>query len=438
MLILELTQKCNLSCKYCCYSTNYPRFRSHGQSSLSLEIAELAVARHLDAPCSNRVISFYGGEPLLEFEILKKIVSFAENHCIKNSKSPPSFSLTTNGTLLTDDVLHFLVEHQFCILISIDGDKQSHDQNRIFRETGAGSFDVIEQNINRFIELYPKYDKRGIITTLTADNDFYSSNVFMRRYKQYFPVLIVNYVSDDVEIDAKSKQYCSNTFSCAASYCDNQKIIPFVNWTIERQDFYDKCFNMFYSQLTHSVENAKNDWPIFWELFIGNYRQIHQRTLKNKIQYTVACSCIPGAVRLYCNTEGNYYPCEKVETSDALCIGNVWSGIDSKKVQGLIEYLGEHADCNNCKGKFLCGICPTSITEGKKNETDTVLIRKTCEETLARLPQYLQKYTDIMEMMPSLLDDIYANVSHGNDWLEDVLFLVSTNQNCHKAHTYEK
>ncbi|MDR1383384.1 MAG: hypothetical protein LBJ67_06005 [Planctomycetaceae bacterium] len=334
--------------------------------------------------------------------------------------------------------MHFFVEHQFCVLISIDGDKKSHDNNRIFRDTGLGTFDTIEKNIKRFIELYPKYEKRGIIMTLTADNNFFMSNSFIRSYRQYYPALVVNFVDDEIGIDAKSNQYFSHSSLCKIDQCESQKTLPFFDWTAVRQESFVECLDQFYSQLSQSVEKAKNDWPIFGELFVGTYRQIHNRTIKKRLQLSVTCGCIPEAVRLYCNTYGNYYPCEKVETSDILCIGNVWSGIDTEKVYGLIEYLGNIADCNNCVGKFLCAICPISITEGKNHSMSPVLVNRKCEYTLNRVHVYLQKYTDIMETMPSLLDNIYSDMSHGDDWLEDVYFLVSPHQHFHNCSICKK
>jgi uncharacterized protein len=68
------------------YSTHYPRFRYHGQRSIAWEVIERAITNHLNTPYSSNVISFYGGEPLIEFELLKRTVLFAEEHSRKHNK----------------------------------------------------------------------------------------------------------------------------------------------------------------------------------------------------------------------------------------------------------------------------------------------------------------------------------------------------------------
>ena len=91
------------------------------------------------------VIGFYGGEPLLEFELLKRIVLFCET-LDDSVVATPRFNVTTNGTLLTDEVIHFLVGHRFNVTISLDGPKHVHDRYRVFRnensaEERRGSFE---------------------------------------------------------------------------------------------------------------------------------------------------------------------------------------------------------------------------------------------------------------------------------------------------------
>jgi uncharacterized protein len=182
MLTLELTQKCNLDCSYCIFGNAYHRHHSRTLDSISLEIAELAIKYHLDKYQSGRTITFYGGEPLLEFELLRHLVLYAEQYCQDIGKDRPMFGLTTNGTLLNDEIIHFFVEHSFHVLISVDGDRESHDKYRLYKCSKQGSFDTIEKNLCRFIELYPEYQKRGVIITLTASTNFYETNEFLKYY----------------------------------------------------------------------------------------------------------------------------------------------------------------------------------------------------------------------------------------------------------------
>lgn len=108
-MILQVTQQCNLRCEYCIYSGNYET-RSHSDSRMSLEVALKAIQFAIDHSSESKKIcfSFYGGEPLLEFELIKKCVEYVKTH-IQGREYV--FSMTTNGTLLTPPVVEFLVEN---------------------------------------------------------------------------------------------------------------------------------------------------------------------------------------------------------------------------------------------------------------------------------------------------------------------------------------
>lgn len=126
-LILQVTQNCNLRCKYCVYSGSYVN-RTHTKKRMSFEIAKQAVDFYF-AHNTNKdagVISFYGGEPLLEMELIKKIVVYSEK--LYEGKEL-RFNMTSNATLLTDEIADFLYEHNFNLTISLDGPEEVHNQS---------------------------------------------------------------------------------------------------------------------------------------------------------------------------------------------------------------------------------------------------------------------------------------------------------------------
>ena len=186
-LVLELTQQCNLRCEYCCYGEHYPQFRRiHGDTVMSFETATKAVEAFFARPHCDGHVDFYGGEPLLECGLLKRIVLFTEE-LGHRSGITPHFALATNGTLLTDDTIDFLVAHNVEVAVSVDGDRDSHNRHRVFRneqhpERRIGSYDVMMQNMNRFVELFPEYVDRRITVTLTATSDFDAINEALRPF----------------------------------------------------------------------------------------------------------------------------------------------------------------------------------------------------------------------------------------------------------------
>ena len=147
LLTLELTQQCNLRCEYCCYGGHYPEFRNHGKQTMSLGTAKDAIRGFFDRCPQPADICFYGGEPLLEFGLIEQIVSYAETLASQRGIKL-RFNITTNGTLLTDDKIHFFVQHGFRVWISCDGDEGSHDQYRVFSGVASlkqrgGTYDLV-------------------------------------------------------------------------------------------------------------------------------------------------------------------------------------------------------------------------------------------------------------------------------------------------------
>ena len=159
-LILQVTQQCNLRCEYCAYSGIYEGNRTHANKNMDFETAKQAMdfflAHSIESP--DIVAGFYGGEPLLRFDLIKKCVEYLEN---KVEGKQLRFNMTTNGTLLTEEKMDFMVKHDFSLAISLDGSKEEHDACRKFAN-GKGSFDVIIQNVKNFEKKYPEYVKSRV------------------------------------------------------------------------------------------------------------------------------------------------------------------------------------------------------------------------------------------------------------------------------------
>lgn len=116
-------------------------------------------------------IGFYGGEPLLEFELIKQIVEYAERVFVGKYLK---FTMTTNCSLINDEITDFLYLHSFNILISLDGPKNLHDSKRIFAVNGCGTFDVIMEKLKLIKCKYPDYYKKNITfnTVVDPSNEF--------------------------------------------------------------------------------------------------------------------------------------------------------------------------------------------------------------------------------------------------------------------------
>lgn len=139
--IFVVTTACNMSCVYC--QANNGRTKPH--LFMDPNTAEKAVDIALQSPEEYLSFEFQGGEPLLNFEIIKHIVNYAEenkgNHKI-------NYSVVTNLTLLSDEILDFLIEYSFSISTSIDGPQTVHDRNRYFTG-GTGTYSKVIESVNK-------------------------------------------------------------------------------------------------------------------------------------------------------------------------------------------------------------------------------------------------------------------------------------------------
>ena len=165
-LVFEVTDACNLKCKYCAYGEMYEDYDAREEKMLPVDKAIRLIDFLVDFWNSDRnksikhktYISFYGGEPLLNIPFIKKIVDYVENK-INCPDRMFELSMTTNAILL-HKYMDYLHEHAFNILVSLDGNRE----NTSYRvdKSGNQSFDRIVRNVDRLKEKYPDYFRQKI------------------------------------------------------------------------------------------------------------------------------------------------------------------------------------------------------------------------------------------------------------------------------------
>ena len=172
-LCLHIAHDCNLACRYCFAEEG----EYHGRKALmSYEVGKAALD-FLIAESGNRrnlEVDFFGGEPLLNFEVVKKLVAYGREQEKLHNKNF-RFTLTTNGVLLNDEIMEFANREMANVVLSIDGRKEVNDRMRPFRK-GAGSYDLIVPKFQKFAESrnQEKYYVRG---TFTHNNLDFSEDV---------------------------------------------------------------------------------------------------------------------------------------------------------------------------------------------------------------------------------------------------------------------
>lgn len=164
-LVLNVTNQCNLACTYCyefgadkiATPNGKPKYmtKETARASVDLLLAESASRKAVH-------ITFFGGETLMNFPLLRDVVSYAKDAAASQGKEI-TYSLTTNATLLTDPIIDFLSENGVGVTVSIDGPADIQDRHRVYR-SGKGSYDVIEPRLRSLIA---KHRTRAVTARVT-------------------------------------------------------------------------------------------------------------------------------------------------------------------------------------------------------------------------------------------------------------------------------
>lgn len=171
-ICLNITDACNLKCKYC-FVTQQPHFieLQTAKDIVDWLINNLIIKKEKKLCDENAkiYINFFGGEPMLLYD---EIIVPLTNYLEENYKNLYKLGMTTNGTLLSEDRIKWLKNHNFAILLSIDGDEFTQNYNRPCQNENQKSFDLILPNIPTLLEAYPETTFRSTIDQDTASHTF--------------------------------------------------------------------------------------------------------------------------------------------------------------------------------------------------------------------------------------------------------------------------
>lgn len=339
---LQITQNCNLKCKYCNYA--YPINgiqRHHTNKSMPYETAIKGIDFLFDH-CDNEQeinIGFYGGEPLLEFTKIKSLITYANKKAEKRQKKL-SYALTTNGTILNDRIVETVINNDIKIVVSLDGPRDIHNKNRVYQKTGLGSFDDVINNLDNFINKYPALvNQISINSVIDTENDFDCYNDFFMDYR----------IIKDFRVNASSM----NKRMLATQFDTKEKYIMKYR--------YEK-FKLFLA-LLEKVD--MKDISLIVKQYRYDMRKIAD-SFKDTIKLSKICHhggpCVAGSSRLFIDVKGNFFPCERCsEKSYVMKIGHIDSGFDIDAVKKLLN-IGKitENECRNCWNIRLCLLCATS------------------------------------------------------------------------------
>ncbi len=387
-LTLELTESCNMRCRYCSFSGGYELNRVHGFRQMSWDTAKAAVDFYINqnetaiAIEDGLSIGFYGGEPLLRFHHMRDIINYVKSLSIARSKKV-RFNFTTNATLLTDEVIIFCADNQVGMTISLDGPQLAHDRNRVMKN-GKGSFKRIIKNINKIHEMVPDYYDQHIRynCVISPSSDLLALNQFFQTQPHLFR-------PNCVTISSVSDGNPDFIESCK----------PHPNRKKDNETLYKLFCDMHISG-----EKDPHKLTFLSPLFEPELIRLHKRYIRPEPMEheNLSPACFPGLRKLFVAVDGSFHICERI--NPLFSIGDISSGFDFAKITKIINdftTILNHERCLRCEAVRFCSNCYATIDgDGTLKQPSS----KRCNDALIEVENSFITYCAIWEQNKSAWD----------------------------------
>jgi uncharacterized protein len=297
-LVFEVTDACNLKCRYCGYSDLYEGYDARENKYLMFEKAKALIDYLVnlwkECTCTSFIqpltVSFYGGEPLMNVALIKEIISYLETIRINKKYT---YAMTTNAMLL-DKYMDYLVDKQFRLLISLDGDEQGHSYR--VDHSGKNSFGRVIRNVKLLQSKYPDYFCQFVHFNSVLHNRNSVDQIF-------------HFIKEKFSKEPSISGLCDSGI---------------------RKDKVEEFWNT-YQNIESSIKKAPNCEAFETELFIKNPKTasllsyIHKQTGnvynnyidlyvdKNKFARFPTGTCIPFLRKLFVTVNGKLLNCERID-----------------------------------------------------------------------------------------------------------------------------
>lgn len=347
-----LTSQCNMACDYCfiegkenvCDKMDW----NTAKKSVDFLIKNSGKAKRLS-------ILFFGGEPMLEFDLLKKIVAYSSREVEKVEKEI-HFTMTTNGTLMTEEKARFMADNKISYMVSLDGRKDDHDRHRFYRN-GEGSFDLLLENLDVMKRYNPRLSVRVTPFPDTVANLFenvkYLIELGLREFvigmahgniPEWKPehriehrhnlILLFNWLRD---LNNKTKEYRSVRINC-----------------------FDDLFRQYRSYLgpMGMIRNCKDEKESP-SPFIS-----HCGLVDDSNRAFSSFGCRGGMGYVCISPKGKLFPCSlllgRKDQEGIYPLGDVFRGVDEpRRKEFMLLNANRQKNCMDCEACMTCsGGCP--------------------------------------------------------------------------------
>lgn len=314
-MCLHIAHDCNLRCRYC--------FASQGdfqgeRSLMSKEVGRKAVDFLIKNSGNRRnlEVDFFGGEPLMNFEVVKDIVKYAREREKKYNKNF-RFTITTNATLLDEDTMTYINENMKNVVLSIDGDKETNDYMRP-SINGKGTYDSILPKLKKMV------GKRG-------DQEYYLRGTFTK-YNLNFSKDVLHLVDQgfkEISVEPVVTE-------------------PEKDYAIGEEDL-TTIFKDYESLAQEYVKRKKKGKPF-------NFFHFNIDLSQGPCAYKRLSGCGAGNEYVAITPEGDIYPCHQFVGNDDFVMGSIFTGIERNDIQDVFKdaHVLNKDKCSDCWAKFYC------------------------------------------------------------------------------------
>ena len=314
-LCIHIAHTCNLNCEYCFASQG----KYHGDRALmDIETGKRALDFLVEnsGTRKNLEVDFFGGEPLMNFDVIKEMVKYARS--IEKEKGKNfRFTLTTNGMLIDDDVIEFSNKEMSNVVLSLDGRKEVHDRYRV-DYAGNGSYDKIVPKFKKLVDARgnKNYYMRGTFTHQNPD--------FLNDIKTMLDLGFTELSMEPVVCESGDK---------------NELTLEDLPIVMEQ---YEKLAELM-------LQKEKEGKPFTF------YHYMVDLTGGPCI-YKRISGCGSGTEYMAVTPWGDLYPCHQFVGEEKFKLGDIWNGVTNKDVQN--EFMAcnvyAHKECRDCWARLYC------------------------------------------------------------------------------------
>ena len=314
-LCLHVAHTCNLNCSYCFASQG----KYHGEKALmSFEVGKAALDFLIKNSGTRRnlEVDFFGGEPLMNWQVVKDLVAYARSIEKEHNKNF-RFTLTTNGMLLDDEVTEFCNREMDNVVLSLDGRRNVHDHLRKDYQ-GRGSYDVIVPKFQEFVK------KRG-------DKSYYMRGTYTHNN--------VDFTNDIFHMaDLGFSELSMEPVVCAPTD-------PYALTEADLPELF-RQYEILANEMIKRDEEGRGFTFYHYMIDLANGPCIYKRI----------SGCGSGTEYMAVTPQGDFYPCHQFVGDEKYCMGNVWDGVKNLELREKFRKCNVYSrpECKDCWAKLYC------------------------------------------------------------------------------------